>query len=246
LPSASPSDEKFTVRKELTSDSTLPEEEDMLPKERIIRIPICKVCKQPFGETQEKVICDNCKHYCHVEHSSRYELKTYDHLCLVDMIGVDKRSYKVLYGLIKGYSRNAIRKAARLSSEELRLAITDLKQHALVRQKILGLELTYKTQEILPVLDSIYGNEADVNAFTSELAGHSAIGFSLPFIGISSSRIMFAIIAVGIVAIMLVVDSSVLAFMRVMMFPSAVIVIVWILILLATAYLIYLVWKLFS
>ena len=246
MASGIPGADKFTERKEPTSDSTLPAEETTLGKERIIRIPICKVCKQPFSDTQEKVICENCKHYCHVEHSTRYELKTYDHLCLVEMIGVDKRSYKVLYGLVKGYSRNAIRRAARLSSDELKFAITDLKKHDFIRQKILGLETTYKTQEILPILESIYGKEADVDTFVRELAGGSAIGFSLPLVGISSSRIMFAIIALCIVAIMLVVDSSVLVFMRAMMFPSAVIVIVWILILLFTAFLIYLVWKLLS
>lgn len=243
MPSAIPSADKFTVRKELSSDSTLPQEE-IIGKEDIIRIPICKVCKQPFSDTQEKVVCDNCKHYCHAEHSSRYLMKTLDHLCIVDASGIDKLSFMVLHGIANGYSKASIGKAAALSSQELDDAIAKLRQAGFVRRKLLfSIESTYHGREILPVLEEVY-KEKDVEAYKGGLASRGSVGFSFPHI--SSSKLMFVITAIAAVAIMLVVDSSVLAFMRAMMFSSAVIVIVWILILLATAYLVYLAWKLFS
>ena len=171
-------------------------------------------------------------------------MKTLDHLCIVDASGIDKLSFMVLHGIANGYSKASIGKAASLSSHELDDAIVKLRQAGFARRKFLfSIESTYQGREVLPVLEEVY-KEKDVEDYKGGLASSGPVGFSFPHI--SSSKLIFAVTAFAAVAIMLVVDSSVLAFMRAMMFPSAVIVIVWILILLLTAYLIYLAWKLFS
>lgn len=224
-----------------TSDSTLPEETAIDGKE-VFHVWICKVCKKPFAENEEKLVCEKCKHYCHAEHSSKYQMKVYDHLCLVDELGVSKQSYKILYGIAHGYSTWKMQKVSKLSSNEVGFIVTDLKKAGLVKGKLLfWTETTYKAHEVLPILEEIYGKEKDVESFVNELAGGSSGfgGIGIPGMHVSSKMVMFGILSVGILAIALIISGAVLSAMREIHSPSSLIVIVWILLMLGAVFLIY-------
>jgi len=223
-----------------TSDSTLPEETAIDGKE-VFHVWICKVCKKPFAENEEKLVCEKCKHYCHAEHSSKYQMKVYDHLCLVDELGVSKQSYKILYGIAHGYSTWKMQKVSKLSSNEVGFIVTDLKKAGLVKGKLLfWTETTYKAHEVLPILEEIYGKEKDVESFVSELAcGSSVLGIKSPSMHVSSKMVMFGILAVGIFAIALIINGAILSTMRSMHAPAGLITIVWILLMLGAVFLIY-------
>lgn len=231
--------EPYIQEKIPTSDSTLPEYE-VVGKKEIFRIWVCKVCKEPFAENEGKVVCEKCRHYCHAEHSSKYQMRVYDHLCLVDELGVNKQSFKVLYGIAHGWGNGRIRDATKLSSSELNFVMTDLRKAGLIRNRLFfWTEITYKAHEMLPTLEEMYGGEKDVEDFKGSLGADSASGFKLPSLRTSPSKVMFAVVAIGILAIMLIVVSSALSAMREFNLPSSVVVIVWILLLMLTIYIIY-------
>lgn len=222
-----------------TSDSTLLEEE-FIGEERIIRTKICKVCKKPFTEDEQAVVCDGCRHYCHVEHSSKYQMRVYDHVCLVDMLGVSKQAYKVLYGISHGYGNRQMRNAAKLQSSELGFIVTDLKKAGLVREKLFFFtEITYKAHESLPILDEIYSKEKDVEAYVGELAGGSSGPGGIRLPSISSGRLMFVILSVGIIVMALIIGGAILSAMRTLNASSSLTAIVWILVMLGAVFVIY-------
>jgi hypothetical protein len=237
--------EPYIQKKIPTSDSTLPEYE-VVGKEEIFHIWVCKVCKKPFAENQEKVVCEKCSHYCHAEHSGRYQTRVLDHLCLADEIGVNKQSYKVLYGISHGNSNRRIQNATKLQPNELGFIITDLRKAGLVRNKLLFFtETTYKAHECLPVLEEIYSKEKDVEEYVAQLAGGSS-GIHVGLPSISSRSIVFAIFSLGIIVIALIVGGAVLSLMRSAYAPSGLTAIVWILVMLAAIYAIYKLRRLFT
>ena len=221
------------------SDSTHLSKE-FVGEEQILRIPICKVCRKPFSEGEVQVVCDVCKHYCHDEHSARYHMTVYDHLCLVKELKVDKKSYLVLHAIAHERSKGQIKGVLKLQSDELDATIMELKAAGLVREKLFSTGITYKASEVLPLLEEVYSSEKDVQTQTAALgvpsSGHM---LKIPGIPVTSGRVMFGILAVGALVIMIFIQSAVNSALRFMRAPAELIVIVWILILLGTCYVIY-------
>jgi hypothetical protein len=153
-----------------TSDSTLLQEEGIVAEEIFL---VCKVCKKPFAENEEKLLCEKCKHYSHVEHSAKYHMKVYDHICLIDEIGVSRQSYVVLHGIAGSYSSRQIMDVVKLRPDELGLTIADLKKAGLVRRKFFSTEITRRALEVLPVLEKIYCSEPGVRNLIDQLGGPS-------------------------------------------------------------------------
>lgn len=163
----------FRTRKVPTSDSEVPDSQISRDGETIA-VRICKVCKQPLIEGEKYIVCGSCGHYAHAEHSQNYNMAPHDNLCVVELIGVSKRSYKLLYGLMKKRKLSRIRKAAAFSDSEFNQIRAELIQAKLLVSKssfgvINKLKVTSLALEVSPMLEDIYSNEKDVHAFVLEL-----------------------------------------------------------------------------
>jgi len=213
-----PSWKSFRIRKIHSSNPDVPEE-DVRDNEEIVHVSICKVCSRAFSDTEIPVICARCGHYAHAECSNRFQMTVWDNLCIIETIGVDKRAFKVLYGLIKGYRKSRIRKAAAFSKSEIEDIVTSLvRSNFLSRKKFLFFnidEITYQAHEVFPVLENIYCNEEDVQAYIQELETQS-FGFSFGFdimLELTLGLVLFGMLSIGFLMIMLSFTCRILFYM---------------------------------
>jgi len=163
----------FKIRKIYSSDSKVPEEE-LEGNENKVVVKICKVCKQPLAETASIIICAGCGHYAHTEHSHMFQMAPHCNLCIIQITKVDKRMFKVLCGLMLEFNEYVLKKAARFSDMEFNEAKRQLILSRLVEQKnylliLRKLRPTYTAHEVYPVLEEIYRQEPDVDAFIGNL-----------------------------------------------------------------------------
>jgi len=211
--------DKFVKKKITTSDSRTLEEE-LGAKGKVVYEHVCKVCKKPFSETEEQIICDKCKHYAHTDCSARYQNEIWDHLCIIEDMGMDKSAFKVLYGLKRGYRKRQIEKAAGFTGNEVDFVITKLAKAGFILHKRLlvvdSYEVTYKGNEAFPILEDIYSEEKDVVEFAEDLAARgSSLGFGfLPNVELRAGVIIFLVVVVGAVIALQVVLSRILWWMH--------------------------------
>ncbi len=218
-----PSWDTYRKRNIPTSDPSIPEEE-VKESDDIVRTRICKVCRKELAET-EAVTCEKCGHYCHAECSSKFEITTYCNLCIIKEAGTNKRSFKALYGLMKGYKQGQIEKAAKFTSTEFKHVKTDLVRSDFLRIKRMLCfdlcEITYRANEMFPILEEIYSKEKDVQKFISELETQkSTLGFKLPSIKVTPGTVLFGMLALVALLIMMALAARILSFMQYFGFPG--------------------------
>lgn len=168
---------RFTITNVYASDSRVPEEDlHSGGKKKVVKI--CKVCKQPLGNSNY-VICSKCGHYAHTEHSQRYKMSPYCHTCIIEDTGVDKRSYKFFAGVYLEFKEWVIKKVAHFNDRELAYVKNNLLRNGLIEEHefliFKKLEATHTGREIYPVLENVYKNEGDVNTFLQDLLLHRTI-----------------------------------------------------------------------
>lgn len=168
-----PDAKAFKTVKVPTSDPSFPESE-IKDEVEYVALRICKVChKALIDDINPGTVCTRCGQYAHADCSNTYKMTPHCNLCIVELSGVSKQAFKVLYGLMNGYDISRIKKAGKFSGDMMMLAQKELELAEMVEEKrflfFKKLELTSKAQEFYPSLESIYSREKDLELFKSEL-----------------------------------------------------------------------------
>jgi len=202
-----PSWEGFRVKKVPTSDSKSPKQE-VGDREQTVYVEVCKICRKPLAENL--IVCSRCGHYVCEEHCKIYQMATLCHLCIVEIAGVDKRCFKVLYGFVHEYGKRRIKKAGKFTDAEFESVLSKLATAKMIERKsFLGLfemiDATSLALETMPVLESIYDNEleTDVGDFIYKLGQSGALLGNIGKISITPKAMLFfgvSIEALGIIS----------------------------------------------
>jgi hypothetical protein len=135
----------------------------------IVRTPICKVCNQPFPN-QEMLVCERCRHYAHPKCANTFEMKMQDNTCILQQLNVDKKQFKVIFGMLNNCKESEIRKIGGFGMAEFEYLLDDMKKAGLLRRRhLIYSEPTYRAHEIAPLLEAIYSRESDVSSFMSDV-----------------------------------------------------------------------------